>query len=403
MEDKKIILEEISRMRYILEYNLGKTSVENLKVITEWKAFRDLLMTRDGVTAVRGEIESVLKTGNLEIKAVKDLAGGTEILTRASDILKAIKDGRLTEQSLLELKGAMFQTTTNPGVIEAIAKDLVNSKEWERSYAHLSNQEILSKLRRGKLKVNPNSDQARAILNAHEAKLAEELRAAEELRNAENLRQRDPYRESPYRSEKEWKDYSTLRTEEERAREFYRRYGGTIESEARTNPKGLFEKIKDAGLFLKKKGGKWVLTKAVKWLIFGGLAYAVWKNWSTIVGAIVGCGDGEIEDPNTGECVKSGTSADDGDDNNENIIRDEQGNVYNPCTGVYKINCVTKDGINELGTDYISKAQECLGLSPTGMFNKELENKLSGKINKRSFTKDDIRFICMGGGTLARL
>jgi hypothetical protein len=37
------------------------------------------------------------------------------------------------------------------------------------------------------------------------------------------------------------------------------------------------------------------------------------------------------------------------------------------------------------------------------MFNKELENKLSGKINKRSFTKDDIRFICMGGGTLARL
>lgn len=400
MKDRKIILEEINRIRYISEYSLGKTSVENLKIVTEWREFRELLMTRDGVNAVRSEIESILKSGNIEIRAIKDIGGGTEILTRSSDILKAIKDGRLTDQSLLELKGTIFQTTTVPSVIEAIAKDLVNSKEWERSYANLSNEKILEKLKRGKLNINPKSEQARAILNAHEAKLAEELRAAEELRNTENLRQ-DPYREQPYRSEKEWQSYDNMRTEKERIREFKKRYPDyKIEREARTNPKGLFEKLKDAGLLI-WKGGKWILSNAIWILIFGGLAYGVWKNWSLITGAFKECPSGEVEDPKTGDCVKSGTSSDDISD--ENIIRDEQGNVYNPCTGVFKINCVTRDGINEIGTDYISKAQECLGLSPTGMFNKELENKLSNKINKRTFTKDDIKFICMGGGTLARL
>lgn len=397
MEDKKIILEEISRMRYILEYNLGKTSVENLKVITEWRAFRDLLMTRDGATAVRGEIESVLKTGNLEIKAVKDLGGGTEILTKSSDIIKAIKDGRLTEQSLLELKGAIFQTTTNPGVIEAIAKDLVNSKEWERSYAHLSNQEILSKLRRGKLKVNPNSDQARSILNAHEAKLAEELRATEELRNAENLRQRDSYRESPYRSEKEWKDYSTLRTEEERAREFYRRYGVTIEKQAKTNPSGLFGKLTDAGLLI-LKGGKWVLSNAVWLIIFGGLAYGAWALWSKKTGVKKDCPQGMVYDFESGDCVRAGETEDD-----QNKVTDEQNNVYNPCEGVFKIWCITKDGVKENGVDYISQAQDCLGLSVTGMFNKEMEEKLYKKINKRTFTKADMSLICMRRSTLAAL
>jgi hypothetical protein len=44
-----------------------------------------------------------------------------------------------------------------------------------------------------------------------------------------------------------------------------------------------------------------------------------------------------------------------------------------------------------------------LGLSETGMFDKELENKLASKLNKRSFTKEDIKYICMGGGTLAQL
>ena len=55
------------------------------------------------------------------------------------------------------------------------------------------------------------------------------------------------------------------------------------------------------------------------------------------------------------------------------------------------------------GIDYISQAQDCLGISPTGMFNKELEDRLVKKIHKRTFTKEDIKLICMAGGTLARL
>ena len=115
------------------------------------------------------------------------------------------------------------------------------------------------------------------------------------------------------------------------------------------------------------------------------MAYGVWQYFSKETGV-----DREGEE---------GTS----DDGRipEPKITDEEGNVYNPCTGVYKINCVTSD--SDGGSDFISQAQECLGLSATGKFNKELETKLISKIHKRTFTKDDMKYICMAGGTLARL
>ena len=98
------------------------------------------------------------------------------------------------------------------------------------------------------------------------------------------------------------------------------------------------------------------------------------------------------------DCVRKGSSDDDDD---QTQITDEEGNVYTDCNVEYRIGCKTPKGSEDL----ISKAQSCLGVKVTGLFNKETEIALSKKINQVSFTKDDIKYICRSGlgSTLARL
>lgn len=398
--ENKILLEELNRIKFISNYSLDKTSVENKKNISEnyRNLFRDFLETTRGTEVVRGELESIVKQGGVEIKTISSPISAGKVLTKTSDILKALKEGRLAESSVADLKSLMMKNTSDKNLMKAIAEDVVYSEKFINDYAHLSDSQIRDKLRNS-MKLPKDSEQTRAILNAHEAKLAEDARKAEELRRRDEDPLRNPESE-PYKSEKEWKSYENMKSPQERVGEFRRRYSKTqIARDAKSAPKKLFESLKKAGLLI-WKGGKWVISNALWILIFGGMAYAIWKNWSAITGVFKDCGDGMVEDPNTGECVKAGTS-DDGDGGNK--ITDDQGNTYEPCTGVYKIGCVTSDGKKENGIDYISQAQECLGLSPTGMFNKELENKLNDKINKRSFTKADLSLICMAGGTLAAL
>ena len=141
--------------------------------------------------------------------------------------------------------------------------------------------------------------------------------------------------------------------------------------------------LKKSGLLI-WSGGKWILGNALWIILFGGLAYGLWQYFKNETGA-----------------EKEGEGSSDYEPKPEPIITDSEGNVYNPCTGIYKIGCITKDG--EGGVDYISKVQDCLGLSPTGMFNKQLETALVNKIHKRTLTKEDIKYICMAGGTLAQL
>ncbi len=406
--DKKILIEELNRIKYISNYNLSHTSEENKKIILERNALRDFLSTARGSEVVRGEVESILKAGGIELKTAKSALGGERTLFKASEVLKAVREGKLASESLAELKGVMMKNTKDRELMNAIAHDIVYSERFIENYSHLSHSEIKDMLAtKSSMKLPRESEQTRAILNAHDAKLAEDARNAGRKPPVEDdfFRDTESFREpKPYNSEKEWKTYEGM-NQRERVTEFKRRYPKSqVARDAKSAPKKLFESLKKAGLLVWKAGG-WVISNVLWILIFGGLAYAVWANWSKITGVFKDCGEGMVEDPETGDCVKAGSSTDNGNGSgsDDNKITDSEGNTYDPCSGVYKIGCVTSDGIKENGVDNISKAQECLGLSPTGKFNKELENKLYSKINKRSFNHADLSLICLPGGTLAAL
>jgi hypothetical protein len=71
------------------------------------------------------------------------------------------------------------------------------------------------------------------------------------------------------------------------------------------------------------------------------------------------------------------------------VLIDVDGNKYIECTPPYYKGCVAKKG-----NDDIRKAQDCLGVTPNGFFNKETEDALFKKINKKSFSPSDMPSIC---------
>ena len=117
MDEKRIILEEIRRINYISNYKLNETSVENKQYINERygdgiSALRDLVSTREGAAILRTEFEAALQSG-MELRTIGGAGSNAKKLTKASEILKAIKEERIAEQSLLDLKAYMFTNSKN--------------------------------------------------------------------------------------------------------------------------------------------------------------------------------------------------------------------------------------------------------------------------------------------------
>ena len=381
MDTKKILLEEINRIKYISSYDSRETSEENKINILErfgegrevWRGFQELLRTdREAFSAFKSELEGLMKT----LKVVTE--DGKQLKT-ADEVLRAIRDGKIALESMVDIGAMTFKSTQNAKLIEALAEDIVRSEKFISDYRNLDNAEILSKLEKGKMKIPKNSKQAEAILKANERAISQEGKTGfDEFRTG-------------YRDVRDVRDfegayggYRSQREYDEAARRFYGSNKDMRRLLEGKQTKTVFDRLKKSGLLI-WRGGKWIIGNSLWILLFGGLAYGVWRYFSNETGV-------EREE-------EEGTSDD--YQRPEEKITDSQGNVYNPCTGIYKIGCVTSD--SDGGTDYISQAQRCLGLSVTGMFDKELENRLASKINQRTFTKDDMKYICMAGGTLARL
>ncbi|WP_339839294.1 hypothetical protein, partial [uncultured Flavobacterium sp.] len=131
--------------------------------------------------------------------------------------------------------------------------------------------------------------------------------------------------------------------------------------------------------------------KVIKWktlltiATITGVGYLIWYNWFKDKDVNVECPEGMVKDEKTGECVKGG--GDLIDPNDPDVINELDPSKFIECADIYKFGCKSKDGS-------ISKIQDCLGIKVTGLFGKPTEDALYNKINKRTFTKDDISRIC---------
>lgn len=401
---EKIILEDINRIKYISSYNLIKTSEENKINLIErdlFRGFKDLLGTDAGAfRSFKGEIDMMLSPS----KNLKIFASDGKQLKTTNEVLVALRMDRISAKSMMEISAETFKQTKNQKIINTIAEDIVASNKFIKDYANLKPAEILTKLEKSPLKLAKNSQQSKAIVKANEtaknlrdARDARDFRDFRDARDARDARDTRDYRDS--RDGRDYGDYGRNRDRYSREERDWFNNNRDMRNVVRDNPKSAWQRLKSSGLLI-WKAGAWIIGNALWILLFGGLAYGVWRYFQGETGAGDECDEGFTKDVN-GNCVKSGLRNDDENNNKENKITDSEGNVYNPCTGIYRIGCVTSDTTE--GVDNISIVQNCLGLSATGQFNKELENMLVKKINKRSFAKDDIKYICMAGGTISRI
>ena len=249
MDAKKILLEEINRIKYISSYDSRETSEENRMNILErfgegrevWRGFQELIRTdREAFSAFKSELEGIMKS----LKVVTE--DGRQ-LKNVDEVLKAIRDGKIALESMVDIGAMTFKSTQNVKLIEALAEDIVRSEKFISDYRNLKDSEILSKLESGKMKIPKNSKQAEAILKANERAISQEGKTGfDEFRTG--------YRESEggfsgYRNQIEYDDA---------AKRWYQENRDIERLLKEKNTKTVFSKLKKSGLLI-WKGGKWVI------------------------------------------------------------------------------------------------------------------------------------------------
>lgn len=387
---KNIIIEDINRIKFLSGYDLSKTSKENYIIISEQGLLKALIGDAELVREFRTELQSIEKqlfrVGGITTKDGKSLKS-------VDEVIKALKDGKLADTERMKVKWTVYRNTKNDKLIAAIAEDIVDTKTFKNKYSSGTPGERFLKLKKN----NPDlkDEQLKAVFDANEKRLKDldTFKDEESLRDIENAKNK----QNP--SEKEFKGETKFSEKQyERDIKSYSE-SGELSRDMKNKPNKFLDWLGRRGIWDPIK--RVIKTKAILKIalvtgIAAGVLYYFFKKHGNVEDD---CQEGFEFSPEQNDCVKKGGSSEDGNDNT--IITDEDGNVYRDCEVEFRIGCKTSKN----SEDWISKAQACLGVKVTGLFNKETEIALSKKINQITFTKDDMKYICRSGlgSTLIRV
>lgn len=376
---KNIIIEDINRIKFLSGYDLSKTSKENYIIISEQGLIKALIGDAELVRELRTELQSIEKQlfsrFGITTKDGKSLKS-------VDEVIKALKDGKLADAERMRVKRTLFYNTKNDKLIAAIAEDIVDTKTFKNEYSSGTSGERFLKLKKN----NPHlkDEQLKAVFDANEKRLKDldTFKDEESLRDIENAKNKQNPSEKQY--ERDIKSYSE---------------SGELSRDMKNKPNKFLDWLERRGVWDPIK--RVIKTKAILKIalvtgIAAGVLYYFFKKHGNVEDD---CQEGFEFSPEQNDCVKKGSSSEDGNDNT--TITDEDGNVYRDCEKEFHIGCKTSKN----SEDIISKAQACLGVKVTGLFNKETEIALSKKINQITFTKDDMKYICRSGlgSTLIRV
>lgn len=406
---KKELLEEIRRIKFISEYNSNLTSEENKDLLEE--QFRSILRDSSLLKSLSSDIEKVLSS---EIKGGAFVTKELKQVKTVEEVIQALKKGLFSEQEAARLSWNIFRKSENPAILKSIAKDVVENKTFIEKYGSLNKEAFIGSLKK---KYNLNSKQAEELWRANSQRLVTSTKEAEVAAKEAEAAAKEA-EAAARESEAATREVEAATRESETAnREIEsilnelnaserRWFKNWIKSNKIENFKVWIQEPSNFRKFvgdLKSRGGVW--NKVFKWgkrtVLFSGLiALSKWLIGLGIVGVGIwwlydkfkgigfgtDCEPGYVLKYGVG-CVKRG-----GGNEDEENDEDKEKDNYIECDTIYKKGCK-----NPKGNTDILKAQECLKLNPTGLFDQATEDALFKKINKRTFTKDDLTTICSKG------
>ena len=415
---KKQLLEEIRRIKFISEYDSNLTSEENKDLLEE--QFRSILRDSSLLKSLSSDIEKVLSS---EIKGGAFVTKELKQVKTVEEVIQALKKGLFSEQEAARLSWNVFRKSENPTILKSIAKDVVENKTFIEKYGSLNKEAFIGSLKK---KYNLNSKQSEELWRANSQRLVSSTKEGESaVKTAKEVEMAKEAEVAAREAEAAAREAEAAAREAEAAakqsgssskeiesilnelnateRRWFKNW---LKSNKIENFKVWFQEPSNFRKFiadLKSRGGVW--NKVFKWgkrtVLFSGLiALSKWLIGLGIVGVGIcwlydkfkGIGfDTECEPgyvlKNGVGCVKRG-----GGDEDEDEDEEDEEDDYVECDTIYKKGCK-----NPKGNTDILKAQECLKVNPTGLFDQTTEDALFKKINKRTFTKNDLTTICSKG------
>lgn len=407
---KKELLEEIRRIKFISNYNSEFTSEENKQTLIE-QGFRSIIRDTSQLRGLMSDIEKVLSS---EIKGGVFKTKDLKTLKTADEVIDALRLGKLAPAEQGRLSWNIFRKTDNPVIMKAVAEDAVQSKTFIQKYGSLDKQTFVNRL---KDKYKLNSKQAEELWKANSRRISSSTKKIEDLKTAREAAKvrrakraeaalqetEEAARKSNVSVEEVESTLNSLNRSERRWFENWKKINKIENFEVYIQNRGNFERLLSD---FRSRGGIW--NKVFKWgkrtVLFSGLialskfligmgllGFGVWwlyDQFKKIGWDVDDCEPGYYYKKGVG-CIKRGGG--DEEDEDEGDEEDEE-DKYVECDTLYKKGCKNKKGNID-----IMKAQECLKVTPTGLFDQATEDALFKKINKRTFTKDDLTTICSKG------
>jgi hypothetical protein len=401
---KNIILEEINRFRFLSNYDNAKTSVENIVNLTEGlpgeALLRALESDRGFLSSFKGELDSMKELGvqSRDLKTLKT----------SEAIIDAIKAGKLEPAELGRVNWAVLKNTKDAKLAETLTKDITSNKTFMKGAAGKSQSEFIEALKNkgiseGKSKLLWKSYQS----NLKELEDLKDLKDVKDVKDTKDVKDVKDV-ESEVKADKDLRDADEIKAKENLSKADklgkeeanLERQISDAEREARIREnRDYLNKLKDEkpnvvlDWFRRNRLIQWA-KRSIPWktlLILGaigGAGYLAWYYWFKDKGFKIECPEGEEVNPANGKCERGGGAGGSEktiDPNDPDIINETDPSKFIECSGIYKLGCKGDD---------ISKVQDCLGINTTGLFGKPTEDALYKRINRRTFTKDDIKTIC---------
>lgn len=384
---KNILIEEINRFRFLSNYDNSKTSVENQVNLIEGIPGEALLKALESDRA----FESMFKDEISSMKNIGLQSKDLKLLKTPEEIIDAIRGQKLSVTELGRLNGELLRTTKDRNLAEILAKDITSNKSFTKNYIGNRSKSEFIEFMKSK---NLGKDKAELLWKSYQSNL-KELENAKNLENAKGFKNADETLNvaDEAKAKENLNKASKLDKEEE---ELINKISiEQQESRIREKKKELDELMNQKpnvvlDWFRRNKLIKWT-KRVVPWKLLlilgsiGGVGYFAWYKWFKDKGLDVECPEGFVKDEKTGNCKGKGGGDNVIDPNDPDIINETDPSKFIECDGIYKLGCKGDD---------ISKVQDCLGIETTGLFGKRTEDALYKRINKRTFTKDDIKSIC---------